>query len=99
MKETAKIKYPKVVKMECPTCKGDGYMTVTSSEIASKRGLSVGLEMRNRIRELCKQLGRKRFTELSLRKIASKVGIVNGPAQKVKHHLKMIDKLGWDNKD
>jgi ribosomal protein L44E len=89
------MKYPKKAKICCPNCEGKGYVEVTSDQLLPRSPYLRRQDMRE-IRNKLRKLNSERALDgLSLRKIGKLIGI-NSP-QQVKHHLLMIDKLGWED--
>lgn len=85
--------FPKTARLACPRCNGDGFIEVSSEMIARDfrpwlRGNT--RDIRNKLRSLKKENKLKS----TLRQIAKQIGVKT--AQQVKHHILMIDKIGWD---
>lgn len=88
-------KYPKEAKICCPRCEGNGYLTIKSTDFLIFGGRKTKKEsrkLRNKLRRLNSE---NKLDNLSLRKIGSLVGLSS--PQQVKHHILMLDKIGWDN--
>ncbi len=85
---------PKTAKLECPRCNGKGYLEVTQSLMTNFRPwLREGTgKIRNQMRMLKKE---GKLYGLTLREIGKLVDVKS--PQQIKHHLLMLDKIGWNN--